>query len=118
MIKIVNKTMLYLSVAKDFTKTPGFRYRSQSPTTSGQQFRDDLLEPRYLRAVEANDILEVTLDGTDGYLTSFIEEAFGGLQRKHPGEDVLSHINVISNYERHWIDDIKRYVETERARQD
>ena len=99
-----------LSIANDFDKTPGFRYKSQSPETSGEQFRDDLLEPKYLEALKKSQKLQVILDGTDGFLTSFLEEAFGGLQRKHKEKNILDVIEVVSNDEKHWIDDIKRYV--------
>lgn len=102
--------MITLSIVKEFSKTPGFRYRTQSPTTSGEQFRDDLLEPKYLEALKNHDKLQVVLDGTDGYLTSFIEEAFGGLQRKHPSNNILDVIEIISNDEKHWVDTIKRYA--------
>jgi hypothetical protein len=102
--------MIVLSIAKDFSKTPGFRYKSQSPATSGEQFREELLQPKYLEAVEKKDKLEVILDGTDGYLTSFLEEAFGGLQRIYPKDNILEVISIISNEEKHWVDDIKRYA--------
>jgi hypothetical protein len=102
--------MITISVAKDFSKTPGFRYRGQSPTTSGQQFREEILEPKYLEAVSKKEKLQVILDGTDGYLTSFLEESFGGLQRNHLKSNVLDSIEIISNEERHWIEDIQRYV--------
>lgn len=105
--------MITLSIAKDFSKKPGFRYKSQSPTTSGEQFRDDLLEPKYLEALHKNVKLRVILDGTDGYLTSFIEEAFGGLQRKHKANNILDTIEIISVDEKHWIDEIYQYVHDE-----
>ena len=112
MVVTYNKFMITLSVAKDFTRTPGFRYQTQSPGTSGEEFRDNLLEPRYIEALESNQKLQVVLDGTDGYLTSFLEEAFGGLQEKHQGVKILDVIEVISNDEKHWIGDINRYVES------
>lgn len=102
--------MLQLTVAKDFNKVPGFRYKTQSPTTSGQQFREDFLEPKYLESLEKGEKLQVILDGTDGYLTSFLEESFGGLQRDHLDKNILDNIEIISNDEKHWIEDIKRYV--------
>ena len=102
--------MITLSVVKDFSKKPGFRYKTQSPGVSGAEFRDTLLEPKYAEAIQSQQKLQVSLDGTDGYLTSFLEEAFGGLQRKHLGENILDVIEIISNDEKHWITDIKRYV--------
>ncbi len=60
-----------LSIATEFSKTPGFRYKYQSPGTSGEEFRDNILQPKYLEAKAANEKLEVFLDGTDGYLPVF-----------------------------------------------
>lgn len=102
--------MIILYIAKEFSKTPGFRYKSQSPSTSGEEFRDKLLEPKYLESIEKKGKLQVVLDGTDGYLTSFLEEAFGGLQRKYPKSNILDVIEIISNDEKHWIEEIKRYA--------
>lgn len=102
--------MIILSIAKDFSKTPGFRYKIQSPGISGEEFRVNLLEPKYLEAKENGNKLQVILDGTDGYLTSFLEEAFGGLQRNYLNVNVLDIIEIISNEEKHWIEDIKRYA--------
>jgi len=65
-----------IDVAADFTRYPGGRFRSDGKF-SGQRFRDDYLVPK-LR--EANE-LKIILDGTMGYGSSFLEEAFGGLAR-------------------------------------
>lgn len=65
-----------INVARDFSRYPSGRYRSDS-RSSGQQFRDDYLAPP-LR--EGARVL-VELDGTLGYGSSFLDEAFGGLRR-------------------------------------
>lgn len=109
--------MIYLSVAKDFTKTPGFRYETQSPGISGELFRMSKLLVSYEQAVKNNDKLEVNLDGTAGYLTSFLEEAFGGLQRYYrengDNRNILESITIVSDDEPHWKSDIERYVQRE-----
>jgi hypothetical protein len=109
--------MIYLSIASDFSKTPGFRYESQSPEISGEKFRIDKLIPSYEEALEKKDKLQVNLDGTVGYLTSFLEEAFGGLQRynkeKKRNKNILDDIEIISTDEPHWKEDIERYVKRE-----
>ena len=102
--------MITLSVVKDFSKAPGFRYESQSPGVSGEKFRADVLKPKYLEALESKQTLQVNLDGTNGYLTSFLEEAFGGLKRDYPKNEILDVIEIISNDEKHWIEDIKNYI--------
>lgn len=65
-----------ISVATDFSPSPAGRYPADGPFP-GAVFRDTLLIP----AVKNNDVVTVDLDGTDGYGSSFLEEAFGGLVR-------------------------------------
>lgn len=71
----MNNTLI--SVAKQFSPTPAGRYRSDGPFP-GEKFREDLLLPA-LRADEGP--VTVDLDGTAGFGSSFLEEAFGGLVR-------------------------------------
>lgn len=98
-----------ISIAKEFSSAPGARLRVDGEH-SGEEFRDTLLEPRFLEAKTKGVSLEVTLDGTAGYGSGFIEEAFGGLARKYGIEDVLSVISFISNEEPYLKDDIIEYV--------
>lgn len=65
-----------IRVATDFSRFPGGRFRRDSEF-SGEQFRDDVLKP----ALAHYDRVIVLLDGTSGYPSSFLEEAFGGLVR-------------------------------------
>ena len=67
--------MKHLGVAKDFARYPAGRYRIDGPY-NGERFREDFLKPMLI-----NDSVEVNLDGTRGYGSSFLEEAFGGLIR-------------------------------------
>lgn len=71
---------IVVSVAKDFTKTPGGRYRAEGEH-SGEEFREEILAPKYAEALKRGTILVVDLDGVAGYATSFLEESFGGLVR-------------------------------------
>ncbi len=50
-------------------------------------------------ALEQNTVIEVILDGAEGYGSSFLEEAFGGLVRAHSysKEFLDSHLKIISN---------------------
>ena len=68
--------MIKVNVANDFTKYPSGRYKKNG-TTSGEEFRERLLEPH----LKAGEKLEISLDGTIGYGSSFLEEAFGGLKK-------------------------------------
>jgi hypothetical protein len=72
--------MSQIDVGKDFSRTPGGRYISDGPD-SGQLFRDRFVVPALSRAIAQNEKLTIVLDGPRGYLSSFLEEAFGGLIR-------------------------------------
>jgi hypothetical protein len=69
-------TVATISIAKQFSETPAGRTREDGPD-SGQRFREELLVPM----LTDNEVVEVDLDGTLGYGSSFLEEAFGGLIR-------------------------------------
>lgn len=76
----MNKT---ISIAKDFSRYPAGRFESDGPY-SGEAFRKKSLEP----AIRNHEKITIDLDGTRGYGSSFLEEAFGGLVRAgfSPGE--------------------------------
>jgi hypothetical protein len=65
-----------ISIARDFSPSPAGRYRTDGPFP-GQAFRDDILIP----ALKNFANITVDLDGTSGFGSSFLEEAFGGLVR-------------------------------------
>ena len=101
---------LILNIAKDYSRCPGARYESEGDY-SGERFREDFLAPKLKEAIEAGVKLEVILDGSAGYSTSFIEESFGGLIRTNGYSlDVLKDkIIIISNEDPTYIDDIYEY---------
>ena len=99
----------------EFTRTPGARYRTDGPN-SGEQFREEYLAPRFAEARQAGCTLLVDLDGTAGYATSFLEEAFGGLARAVPIEQVLSTVVIKSDEEPRWKKNIERYIVNARGR--
>lgn len=65
-----------IKVAQQFSRYPAGRYLNDGPY-SGQHFRERFLLP-YLQGGQK---VIVYLDGTRGYGSSFLEEAFGGLVR-------------------------------------
>lgn len=69
--------MKQISVAEDYTKFPGGRYKKNGPG-SGEEFREKFL----LGSLRSDEKVVVDLDGTSGYPSSFLEEAFGGLVRE------------------------------------
>lgn len=65
-------------LARDFSPYPAGRYRKDGPY-SGEAFRDDLLWPRL---ADGHRVL-LNIDGVAGLPSSFWEEVFGGLVRRH-----------------------------------
>ena len=87
-------------VAKHFSPYPAGRVKDDGPD-SGERFRQDFLVP----AVKAGGPIEVDIDGTDGYQTSFLEEAFGGLIRNGyiSKDELLQRLVIINNDENYKI---------------
>lgn len=67
-----------IDVAADFTPRPFGRYRTDGER-SAETFREDKLVP----ALKDYDHVTVDLSGSNYYGSSFLEETFGGLVRKH-----------------------------------
>lgn len=84
-----------INIAKDFSKTPGARYKNYG-RFSGEEFREEFLEGLF-RDENDNSEITIILDGVVGYATSFLEEAFGGLARKFGKERCLRRLKFISN---------------------
>lgn len=76
--------MTELHVAKAFSPYLGGRVRGDGPF-SGEEFRETILRPGLLAAIEQHATLRLVFDGVAGMPTSFLEEAFGGLFRTTPG---------------------------------
>lgn len=100
-----------INICKDYTDTPGGRYIKQGDF-SGEDFRNKLLKPKYIEAIEKGEKLKIDLDGGYGYGSSFLEEAFGGLIRELDKnyKQVLEVIEVKSDDEPSLIDDITKYI--------
>ena len=79
-----------IDFARDFSRTPGGRYESDG-SHSAEEFRRVCLEP----ALAREGTVTVDLDGAVGFASSFLEEAFGGLVRKH-GCAVAARVTVRS----------------------
>ena len=62
----------------DFSEYPGPRYNEQGPD-SGEKFYVERLNPVFLRCYNEGKTLIVNLDGTAGFASSFLDEAFGQL---------------------------------------
>lgn len=90
---------------------PGPRYIYLGDN-SGELYRNVIID-----AVRSGDEVIIDLDGTEGYGSSFLEEAFGGLIRAGVSHEFVRKIKFISNEEPDLIDEIKSYIEDEIAKQ-
>ena len=101
-------------IAKDFSETPGPRYKKDGEY-SGEQFRDDILLPKFKECPDGEKII-IDLDGGYGYPSSFLEEAFGGLARIYPPEQVLAKLQFVSTEEPSLIETIIKYIRKARVK--
>jgi hypothetical protein len=101
--------MITINIAQQFTQTPGARYYTDGPK-SGEEFYKELLKTEYLRTLERNVKLKIILDGTDGYASSFLNEAFSLLGNEFGAEKVWNNLIIISEEVPKYIDKIKQSV--------
>ena len=98
--------MTAINVSTDFTRFPSGRFKKNG-STSGEAFRERFLE----KPITERRKVVIVLDGTVGYGSSFLEEAFGGLVRKLrvSSDEVLSLLDLQAS-DTSLIDEIKQYV--------
>lgn len=103
--------MVKINLAQIFSKFPGPRYISEGDN-SGELFRTKFLLPEILKSIKDDYLIELNLDGTKGYGTSFIEEIFGGLIRENniKYEDIKKRLKIISTEEDYLLEDIDQYL--------
>ena len=65
-----------INIAKDFSPYPAGRYRSEGET-SGEAFLVDHLMGKLMGAIIGNCLLEIDLNGMNGYPSSFISGSLG-----------------------------------------
>jgi STAS-like domain of unknown function (DUF4325) len=106
-MQVINKHLLKIS--EDFSPTPGARVYADGDD-SGQEFYEKKLRQAFIEAMADHEILVVDLDGTEGYATSFLDEAFVRLAREFGKEKVLANLEIISFEEPDWIDEVKSYI--------
>lgn len=98
-----------IKIASDYTTAPGGRFKKLG-YFSGEDFRERFLEPHLSNSSE-DIIIEIDLDGTEGFPSSFLDEAFGGLARLIGKERCLKSLNFISTEDMLLIDEIKNYIQ-------
>ena len=105
--------MLKIIIASEYSETPGGRFKHEG-SFSGQDFREQLLLPKYKQALSNSEPLYIDLDGGYGYSSSFLEEAFGGLVRTLDLNDSLKMLEILkikSHDEPRLVSIIKEYIE-------
>jgi hypothetical protein len=100
-------TELRYSLAREFARDPGPRYKKQGPN-SGEAFRAVLRD-----LLGRGGIVRINLDGTSGIGSSFLDEAFGGLifAEGMQASDVLARIKLESSDDETYILDIMESIE-------
>jgi phosphomannomutase len=101
--------MIVIDIAKDFTDEPGARNYSDGPF-SGEEFFEKILKPKYLEAKEKNLKLKIILDGTEGYASSFLNEAFIRLGTEFMPDEVWSNLILVSNEIPKYIKKVKESI--------
>lgn len=100
-----------IKIARDFSKTPGARYEHEGEH-SGNLFRRVYLYPAIRRAIDLGFAVCVDLDGTAGYSSGFLDEAFGGLvfDNNYTPDELKHSLYLISEEESYLIEDIWQYI--------
>jgi hypothetical protein len=94
-----------INVAKDFSRYPAGRFKTDGPY-SGEGFRDQCLVP----ILKSSSGATINLDGTRGYGSSFLEEAFGGLVRDGYSADKINTAFKLYSSDKSLIKEIEDYI--------
>ena len=99
-----------LSVAAQFSETPGPRRRSQG-RFSAEEFLEVHLAPAFEAALADGKILVVDLNDAAGYSAGFLEGSFGGLTRRFGHAIVKKHLLIVYRDEPYLTEDINEYID-------
>jgi hypothetical protein len=100
--------MVEIHIARDFTSTPGARYKKDGEF-SGEEFREKFLE-KHFENKSSTEIIKINFDGAAGYATSFLEETFGGLARKYGIEICLERLEFVSTEDPYVKTEVAEYI--------
>lgn len=95
-----------IRLAADFSRYPAGRYMKDGPY-SGERFREEYLRP----VLDKSEQAVIELDGTRGYGSSFLEEAFGGLVRSGYSVEKVKSTFEFQASDSSLIDEIMDYIE-------
>lgn len=104
-----------ISIARNFSRIPAGRYLTDGPY-SGEKFREEMLIPAFKDP--SINLLEINFDGTRGYGSSFLEEAFGGLARelKIDAKTIFKKLKLVSNEDDTIISEVTEYIKRAAAK--
>jgi hypothetical protein len=88
----------------EWTRTPGPREIKQGEW-SAERYNQEILRPAFDRVLKSGGVLTVDMDGTAGYLPSFVDETFGGLARDFGTETVIKHLKIVYNDDPYTLED-------------
>jgi hypothetical protein len=95
--------IIQFKIKDDYNEYTGPRYCNQG-SASGEDFYHNHLNKIFTNAYQEGKILEINLDDTAGYLSSFLDEAFGNLIFDFSLDVVKPRIKIISTQEPDWVD--------------
>lgn len=104
---LLMSTITQISILNDFSEYPKLRYCDLSED-SAEKFYHTILNEKFAQALQNDGSLEVNLDNTAGYTSSFLDEAFGNLVFDFTLPVVKKSLLLISNDEPYWIDMIEK----------
>lgn len=98
-----------IDIPKDFSTEPYGRYLDDGDS-NGTVFREEFVIP----ALAQYKNIIISLDGAEGYGSSFLEEAFGGLVREHglTPRELRERLTIVSVEDPTLIAEIWEYIET------
>jgi hypothetical protein len=100
-----NITTTIIDIGKDFSRYPAGRYETDGPF-NGELFRAKFLVP----VLKNNKQITIELDGTAGYGSSFLEEAFGGLVRLGYSSTQIKTAITLHSEDPSLLEEIEEYI--------
>lgn len=92
-----------LNILRDFSEYPKLRYETLSDN-SAEKFYHECLNSRFADCFKFKKKLEVNIDKTAGYTSSFLDEAFGNLVYDFGLKNVIQFLIITSYDEPYWLD--------------
>jgi hypothetical protein len=106
----------HIIISSDFSDHPGARYRKDGDF-SGEQFLEEILLPKFNKAVDGNYLLQIDLDEVYGYPSSFVSGSFGKLSLEKGSDLVLKHIQFKSDENPLRLENIQRAIQFPRGKE-